>query len=127
MLEDIKKILASVKKGVVIMENGKPAYVLVPFEEYQEAAERKKITDPGFYQDSSLSREEMKSQPIDDASFIQKMIDYEMNVGTAQLSQVQEMEIRSLLGRFDGAKEQEKNAEENGALKNSLNLGDLPF
>ena len=126
MLEDIKKILASVKKGVVIMEDGKPAYVLVPFQEYQETVERKKLAGENIYQERFSLRQEMKSQPIDDASFIQKMIDYEMNVGTAQLSQVQEMEIQSLISRFDGAKEQEKNAQ-NGDRGNSLNLGDLPF
>ncbi len=126
MLEDIKKILASVKKGVVIMEDGKPAYVLVPFQEYQETIQRKKISEETVYQERFSMRQETRPQPIDDASFIQKMIDYEMNVGTTQLSQVQEMEIQSLMSRFEGAKELQKNAQ-NGDRANPLNLEDLPF
>lgn len=108
------------------MEDGKPAYVLVPFQEYQETVERNKLAGDAIYQERFSLRQEMKSQPIDDASFIQKMIDYEMNVGTAQLSQVQEMEIQALMSKFDGVKEQGKNAQ-NGDRGNSLNLGDLPF
>jgi len=34
MLDDIKKILEISKKGIVIMESGKPAYVVVPFDDY---------------------------------------------------------------------------------------------
>ena len=123
MLEDIKKILASVNKGVVIMEDGKPAYVLVPFQEYQETVQRKKLAGDTVYRERYSLHQEMKSQPIDDASFIQKMIDYEMNVGTTQLSQVQEMEIQSLMSKFEGAKEFEKKPNK----ENSLNLEDLPF
>ncbi|MBI3671293.1 hypothetical protein HY249_00665 [Candidatus Azambacteria bacterium] len=34
MLDDIKKILEVSKRGIVVMENGKPSYVVVPFDDY---------------------------------------------------------------------------------------------
>ncbi|OGD32131.1 hypothetical protein A3C91_03205 [Candidatus Azambacteria bacterium RIFCSPHIGHO2_02_FULL_52_12] len=123
MLEDIKKILASVKKGVVIMENGKPAYVLVPFEEYQETVGRGVMRTAAFYQETIGLSREAKPQPIDDASLIQKMIDYEMNIGANNVSRMEDMEIQSLLGKLDGAKRKE----EKSASEQDINLGDLPF
>ncbi len=123
MLEDIKKILASVKKGVVIVENGKPAYVLVPFEEYQETIERGNMRTTNSYQETLGMRHEVKPQSIDDASLIQKMIDYEMNIGANSVSRMEEVEIQSLLGKLDGAKRKE----EQSASEQNINLGDLPF
>lgn len=38
MLEDIKKILELSKRGIVVVENGKPSFVIVPFEDYSSAA-----------------------------------------------------------------------------------------
>ncbi len=37
MLDDIKKILKVSQRGIVVMENGKPSYVIVPFEDYIES------------------------------------------------------------------------------------------
>ncbi len=42
MLDDIKKILEVSKKGIVVMEDGKPAYVVVPFEDYIENTKNEK-------------------------------------------------------------------------------------
>ena len=46
MFNEISKILKSIKKGVVIVENGEPSYVLIPFKDfknYQIQASSKKI------------------------------------------------------------------------------------
>ncbi|MDP3900974.1 MAG: hypothetical protein Q8Q38_01355 [bacterium] len=48
-LEDITKILGKTGK-VVIVENGKPSYVVVPFEEYVKAAEVQEDSGDAFPQ-----------------------------------------------------------------------------
>ena len=35
MLNNIRKILEVSKRGIVIVENGKPSYVIIPFDEYE--------------------------------------------------------------------------------------------
>ncbi len=42
MLDNIKKILEVSQRGIVVMENGKPSYVIVPFEDYIESASSNK-------------------------------------------------------------------------------------
>lgn len=56
MFSEIKKILHTFKKGVILIEDGVPAFVIVPFDEYR------KNMAPGA------------SSQIDDQSLIQKMI-----------------------------------------------------
>ncbi len=127
MLEDIKKILETVKKGVIIIEDGKPAYVLVPFQEYQEVMEQKKVRATASYQDAFKLGEKIDAQPIDDASMIQKIIDYELNRDAHAVSRTQEMEIQSLLGKLGTAQGEQEKGIEKDTQSNSLNLGDLPF
>ena len=42
MLDDIKKILEVSEKGIVIMEDGKPSYVVVPFSDYIKSTKNAK-------------------------------------------------------------------------------------
>ncbi|MEK7452875.1 MAG: hypothetical protein AAB614_01435 [Patescibacteria group bacterium] len=37
MLDDIKKILEVSNRGIVVMEDGKPSYVVVPFDDYTKS------------------------------------------------------------------------------------------
>ena len=73
MYDDISKILKSITKGVVVMEDGKPAYVVVPFEEYKESMKAKKIEGVRMWADP-------RQQQLDDATVIQKLIDYDRGV-----------------------------------------------
>jgi len=45
MLEDIRKILEVSKRGIVVMEDGKPSYVVVPFTDYIESTTEDRIED----------------------------------------------------------------------------------
>ena len=107
MLEDIQKILKQIKKGVVIVENGKPAYVLVPFDDYEKALPAGKGTDS--YDDSPKQRE------MDDPSLIQKMIDYEVEMNSREVSTLEEM--NAMLDKSESG---------DGRAK-EINLEDLPF
>ncbi len=44
MLDDIKKILEISKKGIVIMEDGKPAYIVMSFSDFIENTKISNIT-----------------------------------------------------------------------------------
>lgn len=61
MLEDIKKILELSKRGIVVVENGKPSYVIVPFEDYSG-----KPTAIGEKKASYLLNEKNKIESIED-------------------------------------------------------------
>jgi PHD/YefM family antitoxin component YafN of YafNO toxin-antitoxin module len=67
MLDDIKKILEVSKKGIVIMEDGKPAYVVVPFEDYIENTKNAKSVsnrEEGNHLLDTIKEEESFSQKI---------------------------------------------------------------
>ncbi|MCR4322979.1 MAG: hypothetical protein NUV61_02735 [Candidatus Azambacteria bacterium] len=120
MFDDISKILKSITKGVVVMENGKPAYVVVPFEEYQETMKEKKIDGVRMWADP-------RQQQLDDASIIQKLINYDMSTASQEgLSGVEEEEIRALLSSLDREQEREGASMVNNP-ENGIHLEDLPF
>jgi len=80
MFQEISKILKSIKKGVVIVEDGKPAYVLVPFDDYnKQTGKEKDLEGVEFYgsEDACEHEKLFQSLPIDDISPIQNMLDYE--------------------------------------------------
>ena len=107
MLEDIQKILKQIKRGVVIVENGKPAYVLVPFDDYEKSLPAGRGADS--YDDSPKQRE------MDDPSLIQKMIDYEVEMNSREVSTLEEM--NAMLDKSGASDNQAK----------EINLEDLPF
>ena len=107
MLEDIQKILKQIKRGVVIVENGKPAYVLVPFDDYEKALPAGKGADS--YDNSPRQRE------MDDPSLIQKMIDYEVEMNSKEASTLEEM--NAMLDKGEAGDNRAK----------EINLEDLPF
>lgn len=113
MLDEIKKILQSVKKGVVVVENGKPSYVVVPFDEFEAIADERKGPP--------------RLQAIDDASLIQKMIDatplsvvYDEEEKEDALG-VEDEEIKAVLSALD------RENEERERVPRDVKLEDLPF
>lgn len=113
MLDEIKKILQSLKKGVVVVENGKPSYVVVPFDEFEAMADERKGPP--------------RLQAIDDASLIQKMIDaaplsmaYDEEEKGGE-SAVEDGEIKAVLNALDREKEERERT------PREVNLEDLPF
>lgn len=119
MFDDISKILKSITKGVVVMEGGKPAYVVVPFEEYQESVKAKKIDSVRMWADP-------RQQQLDDATAIQKLIDYDMVVPQEDLSGMEEAEIKTLLNSLDREQEDTRPLAAQGR-ENGIHLEDLPF
>lgn len=106
------------------MENGKPSYVVVPFEEFERVANENE-------KNARLSplRE---ASPIDDASLIQKMIAHDSgaeNEGSA--AGEDDAGIKSVLDALDREKEMRASAgsaqrpAEEGIR--DMNLEDLPF
>lgn len=119
MFDDIAKILKSITKGIVVMEGGKPAYVVVPFEEYQESMKLNKSEGVRMWADP-------RQQQLDDATLIQKMIDYDAGAQSQDLSGTEEAEIKTLLNSL------EREQEQKGALTahnraDGIHLEDLPF
>ncbi len=98
MLDEFKHIFKTLKKGIVVMENGKPSYVVVPFEEFERVAnEDEKSARFGPLRDVS---------PIDDAGLIQKMIAQD----SGELRQIDadslpDDEIKAVLDALDREKE----------------------
>ena len=119
MFDDISKILKSITKGVVVMEDGKPAYVVVPFEEYQENMKAKKIDSVRMWADP-------RQQQLDDASIIQKLIDYDTGTVPQDLSGMEEAEIKTLLNSLDREQEGKTSLTAQGREK-GIHLEDLPF
>src|SRR3972149_7744544 len=120
MFNDIAKILKSVKKGVVIVENGKPAYVVVPFEEYQESAKGERYRSVEMWADA-------REKQMDDIHMIQKMIDYETSMRTQGFSGGQETEIKMMLNSLEqerGQRREPRGQDEGGR---NIQLEDLPF
>ena len=107
MLEEIQKILKQIKKGVVIVENGKPTYVLVPFDDYENALPAGREADS--YDNPPKQRE------MDDPSLIQKMIDYEVEMNSKEASTLEEM--NAMLDKGEAGDNRAK----------EINLEDLPF
>ncbi|MBI3685277.1 hypothetical protein HY250_02630 [Candidatus Azambacteria bacterium] len=124
MFDEVKKILQTLKKGVVVMENGKPSYVVVPFEEFERVArENERMSRLSPLREAS---------PIDDASLIQKMIAHDSgaeNEGSA--AGEDDAGIKSVLDALDREKEMRASAgsaqrpAEEGIR--DMNLEDLPF
>ena len=54
MFNEISKILKSIKKGVVIVENGEPSYVLIPFKDFKnyqiQASSKEDLEGVGIFQ-----------------------------------------------------------------------------
>lgn len=119
MYDDISKILKSITKGVVVMEDGKPAYVVVPFEEYKESMKAKKIEGVRMWADP-------RQQQLDDATVIQKLIDYDMGASPHDCVGVEEEEVRVLLNSLDREQEEKTPFTEN-ARERGIHLEDLPF
>lgn len=120
MFNDIAKILQSVKKGVVIVEDGKPAYVVVPFEEYKES------TKGGRYRSVEMWSDAREKQ-MDDIRMIQKMIDYETSMRTQGFSGGQETEIQMMLNSLEQEKGQRREPRRRDEEDRNIHLEDLPF
>lgn len=120
MFNDIQKILQSVKKGVVIVENGKPAYVVVPFQEYRESVKG------GGYESVEMWADAREKQ-MDDIRMIQKMIDYESSMRTQGFSGGQETEIQMMLSSLEAEKEQGRESRRRDEDDRNIHLEDLPF
>lgn len=118
MFNDISKILKSITKGVVVMEDGKPAYVVVPFEEYKESMKAKKIDEVRMWADP-------RQQQLDDATVIQKLIEYDTRVSPQDIVGAEE-EVRSLLNSLDREQEEMAPFAEN-TRERGIHLEDLPF
>lgn len=101
------------------MEGGKPAYVVVPFEEYQESMKTKKIDSVRMWADP-------RQQQLDDATVIQKLIDYDMVVPQEDLSGMAEAEIKTLLNSLDREQE-DRNPLAPQRRERGIHLEDLPF
>lgn len=119
MFNDISKILKSITKGVVVMEDGKPAYVVVPFEEYKESMKAKKIDEVRMWADP-------RQQQLDDATVIQKLIEYDRGVSPQDIVGAEEEEVRSLLNSLDLEQEERTPFAEN-TRERGIHLEDLPF
>ena len=119
MFNDISKILKSITKGVVVMEDGKPAYVVVPFEEYKEAVKTRKMEGVRMWVDP-------RQQQLDDATIIQKMIEYDADSRPEDISGTQEAEIKALLNTLDREQEHGKVLATNNQ-GDGIHLEDLPF
>lgn len=119
MFDDISKILKSITKGVVVMENGKPAYVVVPFEEYKESMKARKMEGVRMWADP-------RQQQLDDATIIQKMIDYDTGARSQNFSGTDEAEIKTLLNSLDREQEH-KGAYAADNQTSGIHLEDLPF
>ena len=119
MFDDISKILKSITKGVVVMENGKPAYMVVPFEEYKESMKTQKIEKVRMWADP-------RQQQLDDASVIQKLIDYDTET-PQDLSGTEDEEIKALLNSLDREQEQKEVCEAGNNRTRGIHLEDLPF
>ncbi len=119
MFDDISKILKSITKGVVVMENGKPAYVVVPFEEYTESMKTRKIEGVRMWADP-------RQQQLDDATVIQKMIDYDTGARPEDTMGMDEAEIKTLLNSLD-REQDERSPFAEQRRENGIHLEDLPF
>lgn len=84
MFNEISKILKSVNKGVVIVENGEPAYVLIPFKDFKNYQARADLSENlegvEFFGDEAGFKKNAVSR-IDDVSLIQNLLDYESASG----------------------------------------------
>ena len=80
MFNEISKILKSIKKGVVIVENGEPSYVLIPFKDFanyqMQAGSKEDLEGVEFFSDEAGFKKNAVSR-IDDVSLIQNLLDYE--------------------------------------------------
>lgn len=120
MFNDIAKILQSVKKGVVIVENGKPAYVVVPFQEYRESVKEGGYGSVEMWSDA-------REKQMDDIHMIQKMIDYESSMRTQGFSGGQETEIRMMLNSLEQEKGIGRESGRGDEEDRNIHLEDLPF
>lgn len=113
MLDDIQHILKTLKKGIVVVESGKPSYVVIPFEEYQ------RVSGAGGNRFQPLR----DASPIDDAGLIQKMIEQEQGEFSANAAEpmVNDDEIKGVLDALD--KEKEAHA---GVFQSPSGFADLP-
>lgn len=112
MLEDIKKILEISKRGIVVVENGKPSFVVVPFEDYSgksSTIEKKKA--------SYFLEEKSKIESIDD------LIEKELQETRARISEEYNDEADELREIFKKETEIESIKKD---LK-EIRLEDLPF
>lgn len=119
MFDDISKILKSITKGVVVMEDGKPAYVVVPFEEYTESMKTRKIEGVRMWADP-------RQQQLDDATVIQKMIDYDTGARPEDAIGMDEAEIKTLLNSLD-REQDDRSPLAAQRRENGIHLEDLPF
>lgn len=127
MLNDIQHILKTLKKGIVVVENGKPSYVVVPFEEFERV--------------SGDGRRGLQASPMDDTGLIQKMIEQDLATSQSHAHSVgpteNSDEIKAVLDALD--RENEERADAPGSPEiltetpadehepKKVNLEDLPF
>jgi len=80
MLENIKKILDAAKKGIVVMEDGKPSYVIMPFDDYVKDSglpAPKKLIEKSDANDEEINSIIEKELYEDREYSIDEMLDYE--------------------------------------------------
>jgi len=122
MLNDIKKILEISKKGIVVVENGKPAYVIIPFDDYDNTDNFSGEQDRTSYllgNSGSLNNEsEIRGDGGQDA--VQRIIEKELEFNRESETIAKEMEFEDKF-KFDYETESIKKD-----LK-EVRLEDLPF
>ncbi len=123
MLDDIKKVLDVSKKGIVVMEDGKPSYVVVPFEDYTRNMKKTIESDyllddsDGFNEDFFKKETEFHDNDID---AIHSVIEDELKINREKIVKSREIELKN---QFEGYHEVEKIKKDLKEVK----LEDLPF
>lgn len=124
MLDDIKKVLDVSKKGIVVMEDGKPSYVVVPFEDYTRSM--KKIFESDYllddvekFNEKSLKKES-ESYNNNSMDSIHSIIEDELKLSRENTARLRETELKD---QFEGNYEVERIKKDLREVK----LEDLPF
>ena len=126
MFEDIKKLLKTLKRGIVVVENGRPSFVIVPFEEYRQG-----VSSGEARVQDELSRGGERTQAIDDVSLIQRMIsasvESEAAARTDEETAEANAEIKEVLDSLDRERETGAAPRRADEAPRTIRLEDLPF
>ena len=125
MFDEIKKLLTVLKRGIVVVENGRPSFVIVPFEEYRQGI------SSGEARTQELSHGGERTQAIDDVSLIQRMISASVeNETVARMDEETaeaNAEIKAVLDSLDRERETGAVPQRADEASRTIHLEDLPF
>jgi|GEM_PF-2735310 len=122
MLDDIKKILEISKKGIVIMEDGKPAYVVVPFEDYIEntkSAKKVSSDEEGNYLLDTIREDEKIFDEMIPA--MEDIFEDELDI-----AEKEDVKLLNEVKKANIAKEKERVTDQKKDVR-EIRLEDLPF